>query len=114
MSSALPSDPKRLVQDPDLSWSARHSQQGCRGAHEAGVVPPPPPTGTAPSVSTVVDPLALAIPPALCPAMTAVLTTLAGQAVFRVIQGCIGTLPSGEVFRLRKGSRIARSGAPRP
>ncbi|WP_408591259.1 hypothetical protein [Novosphingobium sp.] len=44
--------------------------------------------------------------------MTAVLTTFEGQAVYRVMDGNTGAMRSGEIFRLRKGSRIARSGAP--
>lgn len=46
---------KRLAQTPELPWSARHSQQGCRGAREAGAAPPAP-CGAAPTpVSTALD-----------------------------------------------------------
>src|SRR3546814_8528185 len=47
---------KRLAQTPELPWSARHSQQGCQGAREAGAEPLAPCAAAPHPVSTVVVP----------------------------------------------------------
>ena len=67
---------KRLAQTPELPWSARHSQQGCQGAREAGAAPLAPCAAAPHPVSTVVVPGLEPPPLSRAPARAmAVLTT---------------------------------------
>jgi len=88
-------------------WSARHSQQGCQGPREAGATPQPP-SGVAPNpVSTVIAAAACAsLLPAARPTAMAVLTTFEGQAVFCLVMSDVPDLRTGDLFRLRQGSRL--------
>ena len=66
---------KRLAQTLELPWSARHSQQGCQGAREAGAAPPAP-HGAAPTpVSTAAGRLSEPFP--LSDARTVIAAVLA-------------------------------------
>ncbi|WP_067737012.1 MULTISPECIES: hypothetical protein [Novosphingobium] len=101
---------KRLAQAPELPWSARHSQQGCQGAREAGAAPPAP-HGAAPTpASTVVDvsPRAFPLSDARTP-ITAVLATFEGEALFHVLGAGEADFKTGDLFRLRRGSRLRAS-----
>lgn len=105
-SSRIPTDCKHSGCVPGKLWSARHSQHGCRLARGMGAVPLAP-RGAAPNpASTVIAPSPGAVPSQPSPAsVMAVLTTFEGQAVFRIVASDAIGLRTGDIFRLRKGSR---------
>ena len=103
--------PQRLACAPVPPWSARHSQQGCQGARGAGAAPFPP-CGAAPTpniaevVGTVGASCENGVPLPAARRATAVLATFEGQVVFRLLESNLPDLRAGDLFRLRKGSRI--------
>lgn len=102
--SGSPTPP--LARAPGSPRSARHSQQGCQGTREAGATSQAP-CGVAPNpVSTVIVLARCASPlPLAHRSEVAVLTTFEGQAVFRLTLCDDSDLRTGDLFRLRKGSR---------
>lgn len=105
-----PSSPSFPAASPGAHWSARHSRHDCPDCCVEGAAPQNP-GGVAPTlVSTAAPvPIGASAPEPLTPAM-AVLTIFEGQAVFRVTAGNTADLPTGTLFRLRKGLREVTGG----
>lgn len=105
MSRSLP--PNR-AQSPQPCRSVRHAVDMGSAVRAAGAAAEPPAAAALPPVSAVAVPLPepAPVPVAMAPVVAA-LTTIEGQAVFRMLSPGSIMFRAGNVFRFGRGSRGA-------